>query len=168
VLSDDAIETEGVDATDLSGQYDQTQRQASIEEDKELAAIEATNPHNLFMDVVTNPCPKGYHKMILMGRPIDLRKLEKYVVFGMSPKSTVTTLRYNEVKAYEDAQGYGRQGTVTRGKKGSMGKMILIIGLCVVGLVIGLLFLMKGPELMKMFGLGGTMTIWAGKSLWKK
>jgi hypothetical protein len=125
-----------------------------IVEDKEQKAIEATNPHHLFMDIVTNPLPKGVFQMVLMGRPIDLRKLEKYVVFGMSPKSTVTTLRYNEVKAYEDAQGYGRQGTISRGKKGSFGKILIIIAICAVVLIIGLLMLVKGPEILKMFGMG--------------
>ena len=146
-----------MDTSDLVNQYDETQRQAHYVEDREQKAIEATNPHNLFMDIVTKPLPKGVFKMTLMGRPIDLRKLEKYVVFGMSPKSTVTTLRYNEVKAYEDAQGYGRQGTITRGKKGGFGKILIIIAVCVILVVLGLLMLIKGPEIMSMFGLGGTV-----------
>lgn len=144
-----------MDTTDLVSQYNQTQRRGQQAEDIEQKAIEATNPHHLFMDIVTNPLPKGVFQMTLMGRPVDLRKLEKYVVFGMSPKSTVTTLRYNEVKAYEDAQGYGRQMSISRGKKGSIGKVLLIVVICVVLLMLGLLMLTKGPELLSMFGLGG-------------
>jgi len=156
-----------MDTTTLVDQYDDAQRQAKISEDKELKAIEATNPHNLFMDIVTKPLPKGVFNMTIMGRPIDLRKLEKYVVFTMSPKSTVTTLRYNEVKAYEDAQGYGRQGTISRGKKSGFGKILLIIVICVIILIVGLVMLTKGPELMKMFGMGGTGLVWVGKNLRK-
>ena len=164
----DETETMDMGTTDLVNQYDQNQRQAMVEEDFEQRAIEQTNPHHLFMDIVAKPLPKGVFQMTLMGRPIDLRKLEKYVVFGMSPKSTVTTLRYNEVKAYEDAQGYGRQGTISRGKKSGIGKILLIIILCAVALIIGLLMLTKGPELMKMFGMGstgGVQAIWAGRNL---
>lgn len=149
-------ETMDMGTSDLVGQYDRYQREAIIEEDIEQKAIEATNPHNLFMDIVTKPLPKGVFQMILMGRPIDLRKLEKYVVFGMSPKSTVTTLRYNEVKAYEDAQGYGRQGSISRGKKTNVGKILIIIIVMVIILVVGIMFLTQGPKILSMFGMGGT------------
>ena len=158
ITSDEAIETTqdmGV-PEDLAGQYDRLQKQSKIEEDKEQLAIEATNPHSLYNDVVTNPAPKKYYEMTIMGRPIDLSKLEKYMIFRLSPKSTITTLRYNEVKAYEDAQAYGKQGIAgTRGKKSSIGKLLIIIVICVIIAMIGIVMLTKGPELMKMFGMGG-------------
>jgi len=136
--------------SELSRQYEDRQRMAAIQQQHIDTAYDTTNPHKIYQDIVTNPSRSGKFPMTLMGRPVDLEKLEKYVVFNMSPKAIVTTLRYSDVRAYEDALGYGRN-TIVRKKKGNFGMIIIMIIGLILMLVVGVLFLMSGGDLLGMF-----------------
>ena len=139
------------DRSELVAEYNEAQRIARVQEENEIKAIQETNPHEKFVDVVANRSPKGKFEMTLMGRPVDLFKLENYLVFTVSPKTNTTLMRYNEVKTMEDVQGYGRNAIVKR-KKGSFGFLIIIIIIVVIMLVIGVVFLMYGPQIMQSLG----------------
>jgi len=137
--------------SELVEEYNESQKQARIQEENEVRAIQETNPHEKYVDVVANRSPKGKFAMTLVGRPIDLFKLENYLVFTVSPKTNITLMRYNEVKTMEDVQGYGRNAIVKR-KKGSFGFLIVIIIIVIIMLVVGVVFLMYGPQIMQAMG----------------
>ena len=122
----------------------------------EIKAQAETNPHEKYVDVVSNRSPKGKLKMTLVGRPIDVFKLEDYLIFNISPLTNITLMRYNEVKAWEDAQGYGRKSIVKKRKSGSA--LLIMIIIIVIMLVVGIVFLMYGPQIIQsMTGMFGGM-----------
>lgn len=131
-------------------QYEETQRQAQQEFDEEKAAIDATNPHTMFKDVVAKPTKRGIYPLTIMGRPIDLSKLENYLVFKVSPRTTVTLLRYNDMKANQDAINYGRQTMMKPGGKRKM--MWLLIIVVIVMIILALVFLTQGDKIQQMLG----------------
>jgi len=137
--------------SELVEEYNESQRQARIQEENEVKAMQETNPHEKYVDVVANRSPKGKFEMTLMGRPVDLFQLEDYLVFTISPRTNTTLMRYNEVKAMEEVQGYGRNAIVKK-KKGSFGFLIIIIIMVVIMLVVGVVFLMYGPQIMQSLG----------------
>lgn len=119
--------------------------------ESERKAQEETNPHKMYTDIIAKPTLKGVFPITVMGRPVDLSKLENYVVFKMSPKSTVTTLRYNEVRSYEDVQGYGRKMFARKGGK-SAGGVILLIMIAIAMAGGGAFFLLNSGNLSGLFG----------------
>ena len=150
----DYQEIERQQRSELAREYDEAQRLARIQQQKEHDAMVETNPHEKYVDVISDRSPKGKFKMTLIGRPIDLFKLEDYLIFTMSPRTNITLMRYNEVKAWEDAQGYGRHSIVK--KKRGLGGMFFIIIMIIIMLVVGVVFLMYGPQIIQgmsgMFG----------------
>lgn len=142
--------------SELVREYDTVQREAQVQAEKDRKAMELTNIHAKYVDVVANRSPKGKYSMTLVGRPIDLFKLEDYLIFTMSPRTNITLMRYNEVKAWEDAQGYGRHSIVK--KKRGIGGLLFMIVIIIIMLVLGIVFLMYGPQIMQsftgMFGMG--------------
>jgi len=142
--------------SELVQEYDNTQRQAQAQAEREQQALLETNIHEKYINVLGNRSPKNKFPVTIAGRPIDLFKLEDYLIFTMSPRTNITLMRYNEVKAWEDAQGYGRHSIVK--KKGSMGGLFFIIIMIVIMLVVGIVFLMYGPQIMSgMTGMFGGM-----------
>ena len=135
--------------SELVQEYDEIQREALIHEQREQQAMEETNPHEKFINVIADRTPKGKLAMTLIGRPIDLFKLENYLIFNMSPRTNVTLMRYNEVKAWEDA-GYGRKA-ITRKRRG-LGGLLFIIIIIIIMLVVGVVFLLYGPQIMQAMG----------------
>jgi hypothetical protein len=143
---------------DLVRQYEVTQERAQHEVDLEQQAIEATNPHTMFKDIVTKPTKRGIYPLTIMGRPIDLSKLENYMVFKVSPRTTTTLLRYNDVKAIEEAQNYGRRNLVGGGKKKSRFMIWILIIAVIIIAIVGILFLTQGDKITAFFsGLMGGM-----------
>lgn len=137
--------------SELVEEYNVTQKEAQRLEQNEVKALQETNPHEKYVDIVANRSPKGKFAMTLVGRPIDLFKLENYLVFTVSPRTNTTLMRYNEVKAMEDVQGYGRNAIVKK-KKGSYGFLLMMIIIIVIMLVVGVVFLMYGPQIIKAMG----------------
>ena len=150
----DYQEIEQYQRSELAKEYDEAQKLAREQQRKEHDAMVETNPHEKYVDVISDRSPKGKFKMTLIGRPIDLFKLEDYLIFTMSPRTNITLMRYNEVKAWEDAQGYGRNKLVK--KKHGMGGLFFIIIIIIIMLVVGVVFLMYGPQIIQgmsgMFG----------------
>jgi len=145
--------------SELVREYDETQKEARAHEEKEIKAQSETNPHEKYVDVVADRSPKDKFRMTLIGRPIDVFKLEDYLIFNISPLTNITLMRYNEVKAWEEAQGYGRKGIGFKKRKGG-GFIIMMIIIIIIMLVVGIVFLMYGPQIINsmtgMFGgLGG-------------
>lgn len=135
--------------SELVKEYDEVQQQARVHEAKEQRAREAINAHEKYVDVVSNRSPKGKFPMTLVGRPIDVFKLEDYLIFNISPLTNITLMRYNEVKAWEDAQGYGRRSIVKKRK--SSGYLIFMIIIIIIMIAVGAIFLIYGPQIMGMF-----------------
>lgn len=143
--------------SELVQEYNEAQRQARIQEENEMKAIQEINPHEKYVDVVANRSPKGKFAMTLVGRPIDLFKLENYLVFTISPKTNTTLMRYNEVKTMEDVQGYGKNAIVKK-RKGGYGFLLMMIIIIVIMIVVGVVFLMYGPQIIQgMTGMFGGM-----------
>jgi len=130
----------------LSKIYDKRQKQAQKEYEKEIKAIEATNPHNLYKDVVTNPSPKGTYQMRIMGRPIDLSALESYLIFKISPRTVTTLMRYNDSKTIQEVGGYSRRKPISLGKN-----FFMIIIIIIIIMVVGMFFLFGGGNLAQIF-----------------
>ena len=150
-------EAEQVYRSELVREYDETQRIARVHEEKEAKAQAETNPHEKYVDVVAERSPKGKFAMTLVGRPIDVFKLEDYLIFNISPLTNITLMRYNEVKAWEEAQGYGRRGMAFKKRKGG-GFLIMMIIIIVIMLSLGIIFLMYGPQIISsMTGMFGGM-----------
>jgi len=131
-------------------QYEETQRLAQQEFDEEKAAIDATNPHTMFKDIVSKPTKRGIYPLTIMGRPIDLSKLENYMVFKVSPRTTTTLLRYNDMKANEEALSYGHQRFTKPGGKRKM--MWLLIIIVIVMIILALVFLTQGDKIQQLLG----------------
>jgi len=134
----------------LVQQYNELQKKVT-EYEKEMKAIEATNPHTLFKEVVNQPTPKGTYKVRLFGRPVDLASLENYLIYKISPKTVTTLMRYNDARSIEDVKGYSKRPRL-KFKGGIIWIILGAIGL----LVLGMILLTQGPamtEMMKgMFG----------------
>ena len=115
----------------LVQEYD-TLQQKALDYEKKLVAIEAANPHTLHQELVTKPSPKNKYPIRVMGRPIDLAKLENYVVHRISPKTITTLMRYNDVRSIEETKGYSKRTPI----KLKGGLIWIIIGAMLI-LVIG-------------------------------
>jgi len=119
----------------LIQEYNELQQKAEAY-DKELQTIDATNPHTLYKEIITDPSPKNKFLIRIMGRPIDLAKLENYVVHKISPKTITTLMRYNDVRSIEDIKGYSK----VRPLRMKSGLLWIIIGAVVI-LVLGYLLM---------------------------
>jgi len=147
---------EGLESTEYQGQSPMQQSplvdeynrlQAKAEQyQKELEAVEKTNPHTLFKEVVTDPTPKGLYEMRVFGRPIDLSSLEHYVIHKISPKSVTTLMKYNNSKVLEEIKGYSKRPPL----RVKSGIIWLLIGAGVL-LTLGLLLITQGPNMTEMF-----------------
>jgi len=139
--------------SELAQQYDALQKKIT-EYEREMKAIEVSNPHSLFKDIVNQPTPKGTYKVRVFGRPVDLASLENYLIYKISPKTVTTLMRYNDARSIEDVKGYSKRPRIRLGKSG----LIWIILGAAVLLILGLIFLSSGPnmtEMMRgMFGMG--------------
>lgn len=124
----------------LAEQYDRTQMQAQEDYDKDRKALDATNPHTLYTDIIANPSPKGLLPITIMGRPIDVNMLENYVVFKISPRTVTTLMRYNDSKTTEELKGYSKRKPIRMNFK----VLIMVIVFIVIMLVVGYLFLSGG------------------------
>jgi len=118
----------------LVQEYDRLQQKA-IKYQKELEAVEKTNPHTLYKEVVTDPTPKGIYEMRIFGRPIDLASLEHYVIHKVSPKSITTLMKYNNSKTMEEIKGYSKRPPI-RIKGGLIWILLGAVGLLVLGVVV--------------------------------
>ena len=141
---------EGEHQNQALSEYDRMQLQSQQELYREEKAIETTNPHNMYTEVVAKPVPKGAYKMRIQGRPIDLSALENFVVFKMSPRTIVTSMRYNDVRTTEDTLNYSRKQFMGRTKKGGIGTIILII-MIIIMLIAGIFMLTSGGDMTSMF-----------------
>jgi len=127
-------------------EYNRLQQEAA-EYDKEMQTMEAMNPHAIYKDVVTNPTPKGVYKLRLFGRPVDLAKLEHYLIHKVSPKTVTTLMRYNDSRTIEEVKGYSKRPTF----KLKGGLIWIILG--AIGMLgIGILFFSGGGSLTDIFG----------------
>ena len=129
----------------LIQEYDLLQRKAQ-EYQKEVQAAEATNPHTLYKEIVTNHSPKHKYEVTLMGRPIDMSLLENYLIYKVSPKTTVTLMKFNEGKILEEIKGFSKRRPI----KFKGGSILVIIG-AIVLLVIGIIVLTQGSSFSAMF-----------------
>ena len=125
---------EQYDETPLAREYDELQQRVQQRHRERVELVESTNPHTLYKDIVTNPSPKGKHPMTIMGRPLDLAKLENYLVYKISPKTITTLIRYGDARAIEDIKGYSK-----RSKIKFKGGMIWIILGAIIILILGYL-----------------------------
>jgi len=128
----------------LSQEYDLMQQRAR-EYERDMRAIEKTNPYTLRKEIVTDPTPKGVYEMTIFGRPVDLSMLENYVVHKISPKTIVTLLRYSNSKTMEEIKGYSKRPPMKI--KGSIIWMIIGAGAL---LAVGIYFLTSGASLSDM------------------
>jgi len=97
------------DELSLAREYDKLQQRVQQKYQEKLDLVESTNPHTLYKDIITKPSPKGKHPMTIMGRPLDLAKLENYLVYKISPKTITTLIRYGDARAIEDIKGYSKR-----------------------------------------------------------
>jgi len=123
------------DQQSLAREYDRLQQKA-VEYQKELKVVESGNPHTMFKEIITNPSPKGRCPMTIMGRPLDMSKLENYLVYKISPKTITTLIRYGDARAIEDIKGYSKKRPIRF--KG--GVIWIIIGALVIMILGYLLF----------------------------
>lgn len=129
----------------LIQEYDLLQRKAQ-DYKREVQATEATNPHTLYKEIVTNHSPKHKYEVTLMGRPIDMSLLENYLIYKVSPKTTVTLMKFNEGKILEEIKGFSKRKPI----KIKGGAIMIIIG-AIILLVIGLVILTQGSNMSSMF-----------------
>jgi len=123
----------------LVQEYYRNQIEAQEQMKKEMKLAEATNPHQLYTDIVTNPSPPKQYEMKIMGRPIDVNALEQYLIFKISPRTITTLMRYNDAKSIEEIKGYGRRPPV-RASKGI--GLLLLVGIgALLMMAVGYLFL---------------------------
>jgi hypothetical protein len=114
----------------LVQQYEELQKRAEKHQ-AELRAIESTNPHSLYKDVVTRPSQKGKFATTIMGRPIDMSKLENYLVYRISPRSVTTLMRYNDSLVRSEVLGFGKRRPI----KMKSGILWIIIGAALILLI---------------------------------
>ena len=124
---------------ELVKQYDTLQRETQKDYNRQVKAIEATNPHTLYTNVVAKPSPKGYHEIRIMGRPVDVNALEQYLVFKISPRTITTLMRYNDSKTIEESRGYAKRPQMRAGKGLGLILLIAIGAMLMIG--VGYLFL---------------------------
>lgn len=114
--------------------------------------MEAMNPHTIYKDVITNPIPKGVYKLRLFGRPVDLAKLEHYLIHKVSPKTVTTLMRYNDSRTIEEVKGYSKRPNL----KIKGGIIWIILGAAAL-LIIGVVFMSTGGNMTEiMQGMFGT------------
>ena len=119
------------EVSSLAQEYDEYQRRAE-EYQKELRAIESTNPHSLYKDIVTKPSPKGKFPVTITGRPLDLAKLENYLVYRISPRAVTTLMRYNDSLVRAETLGFSKRRPI----KTKSGIIWIIIGAAII-LILG-------------------------------
>ena len=131
---EDSMNQQALEQSVLAQEYDRLQQKA-IKYEKELEAVEKTNPHTLYKEVVTDPTPKGIYEMRVFGRPIDLASLEHYVIHKISPKSVTTLMKYNNSKTMEEIKGYSKRPPI-RIKGGLIWIILGAVGLLILGIVV--------------------------------
>ena len=139
---EDEEEYETQEVSPLVNQYDDMQRKLA-EYEKEMQAMEATNPHMQYKEIVTKHSDKGAFKKVLFGRPIDLSKLENYIIYKISPRTVTTLMRYNDSKSIEEVKGYSKRPPFRAFKSG----LIWIILGAIVLLGLGFFILTQGQNL---------------------
>jgi len=130
-------------------EYNRIQSLAQQELMKEQKAIEKTNPHSLYTDIITKPSPKNSYPMRIMGRPVDLAALENYVIFKVSPRTIVTSMRYNDVRTTEDTLNYSKRPMGRHGRKKGFPWFLIIMILIMIG--VGAFLLLGGGNVSEMF-----------------
>jgi len=111
---------------------------------------ESKNSYSIAKDIENNPSPEGALRITVMGRDIDLHALEDYLVWHTSPLTIKTILRYGHAKTMEDIRGY----TNVLQRRGDGSKMLVMIILAIILMAGGLVFILYGPKLATMFGMG--------------
>jgi len=144
---EDTMNQEEPDKSVVAMEFDERQRRAIEEYERERKAYEETNPHKLKSEIISNPAPPHSHEMLIMGRPVDVNMLERYLVFDVSPKSNITMMRYSDAKTAYDMFGFMKRKPVKFNKT----LIWLLLG-AGIALVVGILFLTQGPSLTGMFG----------------
>lgn len=127
-------------------EYDTVQRQAMDEYKKEVDAIEKTNPHTLYKDIITNPSTKGKYEMNLIGRPVDVNALENYLIFKISPRTITTLMRYNDSKTFEEVRGYTKRKHVKFDFK-----ILFTIIMLIIMIVVGVMFFFGSGNVTELF-----------------
>lgn len=133
----------------LAEEYDKIQSSVQDEIRKEQVAINATNPHVFYTDIINNPSPAKSFPMRIMGRPIDLAALENYVVFKVSPRAIVTSMRYNDVRTTEDTLNYSKRALSSHGRKKGFPWILILVLIGALG--IGAFLLLGGGNMTEMF-----------------
>jgi len=119
------------------------------DEDNEMSYEDV--PIQLARDVKKSPTPKGYFRTIVSGIPVDLHSLEDYIV-KTSPFAIKTLMRFDNARVIEEIKQYS---TKTTGKKKlGIGFFLLIMFLIII-VIVGILLMLKGPELIEFFKFGG-------------
>jgi len=93
----------------LAQEYDKLQEKAQNRHKEEIKLLEKNNPNTLHKEIVSNPSHKGRYPITIMGRPIDMSKLENYLVYKISPRTITTLIRYGDARAIEDIKGYSKK-----------------------------------------------------------
>jgi len=111
---------------------------------------EDNSPLAIVKEVKKRPSPKGTLPTTIGGVPVDLHILEDYLV-KTSPYAIKTIMRYHSARTIEEMRG-------TAGVSGIKmnSKTIILIMLCIGMVVLGILMLTVMPDILAMFGAGGT------------
>jgi hypothetical protein len=134
----------------LAQEYDRLQKKAEAYQ-QEIKAIESTNPHSLYKDIITKPTSKGKFPVTIMGRPLDLAKLENYLVYRISPKTVTTLMRYNDSLVRAETLGFLKRKPI----KMKSGILWIILGAAIIVILGYILLTTDMSSLFKgMFGMG--------------
>jgi len=109
------------------------------------------SPLSILDEIKNAPTPKGAHKTIIGGVPVDLHALEDYII-RISPYNIKTLMRYHNARTLEEIKGYSKFG----GFKMNTKSIILIIAAIAMALL-GIFFIFFMPKIMA--GLQGGMGV---------
>jgi len=126
-----------------------TPKQEDPEEDIEMSYDDI--PIQVSRDIKKAPTPKGYFRTIISGVPVDLHSLEDYIV-KTSPFAIKTLMRFENARNVEEIKQYSTKSTGK--KKLGIGFFLMILFLIIM-VVVGILLMMKGPQIIEFFKFGG-------------
>jgi len=148
---DEPEETVNLRDEQLYGMQLQPEPETTIDEERETEMSYEDVPIQVARDIKKKPTPKGYFRTVISGIPVDLHSLEDYIV-KTSPFAIKTIMRFDNARNIEEIKQYSTKSTGK--KKLGIGFFILIMFL-VIMVIVGILLMMKGPELIEFFKFGG-------------
>lgn len=113
-------------------------REEEVEEDD-------TSPLSIVNEIREKPSPKGTHKTVIGGVPVDLHVLEEYLV-KTSPFALKTVMRYHNARNMEEIKNYSK-GMAASDKT----KMIIFIVLAIGIAGLGIFVMMFLPQILQAF-----------------